>query len=232
MELHERIALARKQAGLSQEQLGEKLGVSRQAISKWESGQTNPDVSYIASMCRLFGVSSDWLILGEENAQAAAPARCPKCQNIVTGLEQFCPNCGCNLKAPEEPTYTMVLRSENYSPRISAVLSSLASSGFFPPDSLMEQCKTNSDAIEHIPCILARGLSLDTVEKIQKKVKTLDGYFLHSFAYYKDSDGDTIEDFADKRPINVTHFAEPDTSLSFPMIVLAVVLGIIIVSIF
>ena len=38
MELHERIALARKQAGLSQEQLGEKLGVSRQAISKWESG--------------------------------------------------------------------------------------------------------------------------------------------------------------------------------------------------
>ena len=38
MELYERIALARKQAGLSQEQLGEKLGVSRQAVSKWESG--------------------------------------------------------------------------------------------------------------------------------------------------------------------------------------------------
>ena len=38
MTLGERIAQARKQAGLSQEQLGEKLGVSRQAISKWESG--------------------------------------------------------------------------------------------------------------------------------------------------------------------------------------------------
>lgn len=38
MELKERIALARKQAGLSQEQLGKKLGVSRQAVSKWESG--------------------------------------------------------------------------------------------------------------------------------------------------------------------------------------------------
>ncbi len=38
MELKERIALARKQAGLSQEQLGEKLGVSQQAVSKWESG--------------------------------------------------------------------------------------------------------------------------------------------------------------------------------------------------
>lgn len=40
MELKERIALARKQAGLSQEQLGKKLGVSRQAVSKWESGES------------------------------------------------------------------------------------------------------------------------------------------------------------------------------------------------
>ena len=38
MELNERIAAARKQAGLSQEQLGDKLGVSRQAVSKWENG--------------------------------------------------------------------------------------------------------------------------------------------------------------------------------------------------
>lgn len=38
MELKDRITLARKQAGLSQEQLGEQLGVSRQAVSKWESG--------------------------------------------------------------------------------------------------------------------------------------------------------------------------------------------------
>ena len=38
MELNERIIQARKQAGLTQEQLGEKLGVSRQAVSKWESG--------------------------------------------------------------------------------------------------------------------------------------------------------------------------------------------------
>ena len=79
MELYERIALARKQAGLSQEQLGEKLGVSRQAVSKWESGQTNPDVAYLAEMCRLFGVSSDWLLLGEESALERTPARCPGC---------------------------------------------------------------------------------------------------------------------------------------------------------
>lgn len=38
MQLNERITQARKQAGLTQEQLGEALGVSRQAVSKWESG--------------------------------------------------------------------------------------------------------------------------------------------------------------------------------------------------
>ena len=99
MTLGERITLSRKRAGLSQEQLGEKLGVSRQAVSKWESNQSNPDVAYVAEMCRLFGVSSDWLLLGREERQESAPARCPECQAIVTGLDRFCPNCG----TPAEP---------------------------------------------------------------------------------------------------------------------------------
>ena len=65
MELNERIIQARKQAGLTQEQLGEKLGVSRQAVSKWESGQANPDVTYIMEICHLFGLSADWLLFGK-----------------------------------------------------------------------------------------------------------------------------------------------------------------------
>lgn len=82
MTLNERIALARKQAGLSQEQLGERLGVSRQAVSKWESGQTNPDVTYVAQMCQLLGVSSDWLLLGGEAARQCAPEdRCQRGQD-------------------------------------------------------------------------------------------------------------------------------------------------------
>lgn len=68
MELNERIIQARKQAGLTQEQLGEKLGVSRQAVSKWESGQSNPDVTYIAEMCRLFEVTADWLLFGKNSS--------------------------------------------------------------------------------------------------------------------------------------------------------------------
>ena len=45
MELKDRIAAVRKAAGLTQEQLGELLGVTRQAVSKWESGQTVPDAA-------------------------------------------------------------------------------------------------------------------------------------------------------------------------------------------
>ena len=72
MELNQRIIQARKQADLTQEQLGEKLGVSRQAVSKWEAGQANPDITYIVEMCRLFGVSSDWLLMGTEPGTASA----------------------------------------------------------------------------------------------------------------------------------------------------------------
>ena len=49
MELNERIASVRKAAGLTQEQLGELVGVSRQAVSKWESGQAVPDALTITA---------------------------------------------------------------------------------------------------------------------------------------------------------------------------------------
>lgn len=45
MKLDERLILLRKRAGLSQEKLAEKLDISRQAVSKWESGATNPDIN-------------------------------------------------------------------------------------------------------------------------------------------------------------------------------------------
>lgn len=110
MDLKDRIALARKQAGLSQEQLGEKLGVSRQAVSKWESGQANPDVAYVTEMCRLFGVSSDWLLMGLDEGDQGSPAACPGCGGIVTPLDRFCPKCGQPLTSGQENSgYTLLL---------------------------------------------------------------------------------------------------------------------------
>ena len=55
----------RKKNGWSQEELAEKLGVSRQAVSKWESAQTVPDLDKILLMARLFGVSTDYLLKDE-----------------------------------------------------------------------------------------------------------------------------------------------------------------------
>ena len=51
MTLGQRISLYRKKLNISQEELGARLGVSRQAVSKWESGQTTPDAATIAALC-------------------------------------------------------------------------------------------------------------------------------------------------------------------------------------
>lgn len=67
--LGQKICTERKQLGLSQEALGEKLGVSRQAISKWEADGAIPEIDKLISLSRLFGVSVGWL-LGEEDVPA------------------------------------------------------------------------------------------------------------------------------------------------------------------
>lgn len=66
MNLSERIQELRKARGLSQEELAEALGVSRQAVSKWESGQSSPDLDKIVQLSEYFGVSTDHLLKGAE----------------------------------------------------------------------------------------------------------------------------------------------------------------------
>lgn len=65
MILADKIIQQRKKNNWSQEELAEKLGVSRQAISKWESAQSTPDLERILEMSRLFGVSTDYLVKDE-----------------------------------------------------------------------------------------------------------------------------------------------------------------------
>lgn len=76
MTLGERIQEYRKAAGLSQEALAEKIGVSRQSVSKWENDAALPDTENILALRRLFGVSADALLSGE--AQPPAPENPPK----------------------------------------------------------------------------------------------------------------------------------------------------------
>lgn len=65
MILADKIIQLRKQNGWSQEELAENLGISRQSVSKWESGASIPDIERIIKMSELFGVSTDYLIKDE-----------------------------------------------------------------------------------------------------------------------------------------------------------------------
>lgn len=72
--LGQRIGECRKREGLSQEALGDKLGVSRQAISKWEADGAVPEVDKLIGMSKVFGVSVGWLLgIEEETAPEQKP---------------------------------------------------------------------------------------------------------------------------------------------------------------
>lgn len=77
MNLSDNILQMRRALGLSQEQLAEQLGVSRQSVSKWETGQSAPELEKLMALSRVFGVSTDAL-LGDPQAEAgSAPTEAP-----------------------------------------------------------------------------------------------------------------------------------------------------------
>ena len=65
MILADKIIRLRKKNGWSQEELADKMNVSRQAVSKWESAQTIPDLEKILQLGTLFGVTTDYLLKDE-----------------------------------------------------------------------------------------------------------------------------------------------------------------------
>ena len=62
IELANRLAELRKQKGLSQEELADKLQVSRQAVSKWERGEASPDTDNLIELAKIYGISLDELV--------------------------------------------------------------------------------------------------------------------------------------------------------------------------
>ena len=66
MTIGKRIAFLRKEKGLTQEELAQHMGISPQAVSKWENDQTCPDISALPKLARLFGVTVDELLEGKE----------------------------------------------------------------------------------------------------------------------------------------------------------------------
>ncbi len=66
MNFETRLYELRKKAGLSQEELANLVGVSRQAVQKWEAGTSRPDLDNLTALARYFNVTLDWLITGRE----------------------------------------------------------------------------------------------------------------------------------------------------------------------
>lgn len=83
----ERIYEARKRAGMTQEELADKLDVTRQAVSKWESDTAFPETDKIVELCRLFDLSADELLLGEDKKKADRESAAPEPES-ASGKEQ------------------------------------------------------------------------------------------------------------------------------------------------
>ena len=82
MTFGEKLQALRKARGWSQEELATQINVSRQALSKWESGASVPDTENVIALSRLFGVTTDYLLLPEGEAVVrAAPAVATKAEN-------------------------------------------------------------------------------------------------------------------------------------------------------
>lgn len=66
MKIEDKLLKLRKEKWLSQEEVADRLKVSRQTISKWETGQNSPDFDKIVPICKLFEISCDELLVDKE----------------------------------------------------------------------------------------------------------------------------------------------------------------------
>ena len=81
MNFNERLVSARKAKGFSQESLGENLGLSRQAISKWETGESKPDLDNLIALCEQLDISIEYLCFGQRGS-SQQPAQNPPVSRI------------------------------------------------------------------------------------------------------------------------------------------------------
>ena len=73
MEFRERLYQLRKGRGISQEELAHTVGVSRQAVQKWEAGAATPDLNNLSALADYFAVSLDYLVRGNRARKARSP---------------------------------------------------------------------------------------------------------------------------------------------------------------
>ena len=126
---------ARKKSGLSQEAVAEKLGVSRQTISKWETGETLPDIRQSKGLAMLYHVTLDELVeydFDERQAQEMIDSVSEKAQSRVDWNKVW------SKKYPVLASYQQTVRTEDYAPALRQLLARLrADYGYSETDALL-----------------------------------------------------------------------------------------------
>lgn len=120
MILAEKIMEERKKNGWSQEELAEKLSVSRQAVSKWESAQSIPDLQRVIQLSEIFGVSTDYLL--KDECETPQP---------IEGVEPSDKDFPLKKVSVEEANDFMEVRKKNAPKIAAAVASCIVSSDIF-----------------------------------------------------------------------------------------------------
>ncbi|MBR4627494.1 MAG: helix-turn-helix transcriptional regulator [Ruminococcus sp.] len=87
MEFNNKLYELRKQKGLSQEELANRLNVSRQTVSKWEVGDSTPDMEKLAAISELFGISLDELVL-DKKPEPAPEREAPAKDSLYTDIKE------------------------------------------------------------------------------------------------------------------------------------------------
>ena len=234
MELKDRIAAVRKAAGLTQEQLGDLLGVTRQAVSKWESGQTMPDAATIAALCEALHVSADYVLLGREPGEDQGgtppayepPDTCPCCGRKVSG--SICPGCGYHVPnyPPRGPQYAIIAAQPAFVQDTEHV------------EQLVKYCGFTQEAAraviahyvdDHARILLRRGLDDGAAQYISSH---LDQDFFHPLIVEDCGEEEEPLLYKNKAFPSPPPATPPDKSIGFWGVVGAVIVALLILSLF
>ena len=134
---------ARKKSGLSQEEVAEKLGVSRQTISKWETNETLPDIRQSKGLAMLYHMTLDELIeydFDEQQAQQMIDSVSDEAQSRIDWNKIW------SKKYPVLATYHKTVRINDYAPALREMLTQLR----------VDYGYNNTDALLVLKDILAR----------------------------------------------------------------------------
>lgn len=122
MRLGEHLFQARKKSGLSQEKVAEKLGVSRQTVSKWETDETLPDIRQSKRLAVLYHLSLDELIdfdMDQKEIEEMIEKTSDKVQEKIDWNKVW------SKKYPVLTTYRDLVKIEDYAPKIKDMLKQL-----------------------------------------------------------------------------------------------------------